>query len=345
MNVSYGRAVGEAWSRAWRMLFAPFRGETWFVLAFAAFLSEWLSGGGHGSYGGRINADTAREGVDRARDLLSGLVMIPFLLAILALAFLLFLLLQWLSARGKFVFLDSVVRERAAIVEPWRRLARLGDSLFWWRLGFNIVVLTLAIFLIVPFIPAIRSALDHAGDPFGALAALAGLFAVLVPFGLLVGFVGLLLNDFVVPIMYRHRLGAIAAWGRFLPLFGAHPLRFVGYGIVMLLLTLAVTALVVALGFATCCAGFVLMAIPYVGQLLLLPIYTWFRGLGPSYLRQFGPEWDVWEGASGGGAAPGGTEQWWPGPGAPPAITAPPAPPAPSPPEAFRPPSPPEGSA
>ena len=37
-----------------------------------------------------------------------------------------------MGSRGKFVFLDDVLRGRSAIGEPWGRCGRLGDSLFWW---------------------------------------------------------------------------------------------------------------------------------------------------------------------------------------------------------------------
>jgi hypothetical protein len=55
---------------------------------------------------------------------------------------------------------------------------------------------------------------------------------------------------------------------------------------------LTVTAIVVA-GFSTCCIGFLLMAIPYVSSVVLLPVDVLFRGLGPDFLAQFGPQWAI----------------------------------------------------
>ena len=48
-------------------------------------------------------------------------------------------------------------------------------------------------------------------------------------------------------------------------------------------------------GCATCCCGFLLMAIPYVGSVVLLPISAAYRAYGPEFLAQFGPEWSVFE--------------------------------------------------
>jgi hypothetical protein len=49
---------------------------------------------------------------------------------------------------------------------------------------------------------------------------------------------------------------------------------------------------VVAVGFATCCIGFLLMVTPYVGQVVLLPLHVAYRALGPEFLAQFGPEFE-----------------------------------------------------
>ena len=47
------------------------------------------------------------------------------------------------------------------------------------------------------------------------------------------------------------------------------------------------------IGFGTCCIGVVLMIIPYIGNVVLLPVTVTSRGLGPEFLAQFGPEWET----------------------------------------------------
>ena len=78
------------------------------------------------------------------------------------------------------------------------------------------------------------------------------------------------------------------------------------YGLFVLLLSVIVGAAVAAAGLATCCVGFLFLALPYVGQVILLPVYVTFRGLGPEFLAQFGPDYDVFAVAvpQGGGAVP-----------------------------------------
>lgn len=41
---------------------------------------------------------------------------------------------------------------------------------------------------------------------------------------------------------------------------------------------------------ATCC----LTAIPYVGTVVLLPVFVCLRAFSLLFLRQFGPDYDVW---------------------------------------------------
>ena len=66
--------------------------------------------------------------------------------AILLVGLALGILLTWLSSRGEFMFLDGVARDRAAVVEPWHRFRRLGNSLFVFRvilglIGFGAILL------------------------------------------------------------------------------------------------------------------------------------------------------------------------------------------------------------
>jgi len=41
---------------------------------------------------------------------------------------------------------------------------------------------------------------------------------------------------------------------------------------------------------ATCCIA----ALPYVGTVILLPVYVCLRAFGLRFIRQFGPDYDVW---------------------------------------------------
>jgi hypothetical protein len=59
------------------------------------------------------------------------------------------------------------------------------------------------------------------------------------------------------------------------------------FGFVLLLATIMIGAVVSCL---TCCIA----ALPYIGTVILLPVYVCLRAFGLLFLRQFGPEYDVW---------------------------------------------------
>jgi hypothetical protein len=50
---------------------------------------------------------------------------------------------------------------------------------------------------------------------------------------------------------------------------------------------------VVAVSLATCCIGFLILALPYVGVVLLLPLHVTYRLLGPEFIAQFDPRFDL----------------------------------------------------
>jgi hypothetical protein len=302
MNVGYLAPLQRAIARARTMLFRPFRLEFWLTLGFAAFLSEWLSGG-WGQLGWQQRAGSWRHGgIDSScfdpRGVLPALVWGPLLAGLVLLVIVVAIVLMWLGSRGKFVFLDGVVRRRAAVVEPWHRLARLGNSLFLWRLGFSVIAGLLMIAIVLGTLGSALLGWLGFREPVALAPPMLFGAALAILVGLGIGFVHLLLNECVVPIMYRHGVGAIEAWRRFLPLLREHLGRFVLYALFVLVLFVVFVAAVTALGFATCCVGFFVMFMPYVGQVVLLPVYVTFRGLGPEFLAQFGPEFDALAGAA-----------------------------------------------
>ena len=306
MNVSYLGPLQRAIARARSILFTPFRLETWLVLGFAAFLSDWFSGGwGHSGWERRFGRGHFPGGHfpgghfpgPHLHDLLPALVWGPLLAGLVLAAIAVGIVFLWLGSRGKFVFLDGVAHGRAAIVEPWNRYARLGTSLFLWKLGFAVV--SGLVLLTVVFATVGTAVLGWLGfhERVAMAPPIVGGLLLVGLVGLLVSFVSLLLDDFVAPLMYRHDLTAGAAWRRFLPLLRENLGSFVLYAMFVLVLCVAVGAVVMAAGFATCCVGFLLLLTPYVGQVVLLPLYVTYRGLGPEFLAQFGPDFVVFPAA------------------------------------------------
>lgn len=292
-QMSLTRPLGQAWTWMVRMLFRPFDLGKWLVVGFAA----WLSGLGDGGYagfnfsgdeGGAELVKAARRGWEwfLSHELLTGLVVAC---AVVLLG--LIVLVLWVSSRAKFVFLDNVVHNRAAIVEPWKRYRRQGNSLFAFRLVLLLLCLPLVLgavglFLWLAFGPDGWTRLDGPAMIAG-VAATALLGFVVTVTALYAAF---FLDAFVVPLMLRFDLGVLAAWRRFLRLLWARPGWFLLVGLFVFVLTLAVGSAIVVTGCATCCLGFILLALPYVGTVVLLPLIVVYRSFTISFLAQLEPE-------------------------------------------------------
>jgi hypothetical protein len=277
------------------ILWRPFDLAKWLVLGFSCWLAglaDSSSGGGwkwiidESDFPGRriYSGDTGS-----IEELSGAFIWLPLIfIVIMAIAAILVLVL-WLSSRSKLIYLDNVVHNRAQIVEPWHRLRDLGNSLFLWRLGFIVACGLVALVLLILFFGSAAtlsfsealSGLSYAAMVFGVI--------VMICFGLIAAFVGLMLEAFVIPIMYKFDIKATEAWSYFLPWLKTRPWQFVLYAIFVVALVfvfLCVFALVCAL---TCC----IVALPYVGTVILLPFYVTYRLFSVEFLAQFDPGFDL----------------------------------------------------
>ncbi len=297
MQISYSKPLDHAWQRMNAFLFNPFDLGKWFVLGFTAWLAN-LNGGSTGGLTEQFRVTDswddpqAGEWASGGLDFLRGFLDNPWafifagilLLVVLAIG----LVVLWISSRGHFMFLDNLVHSRAEVTAPWTEYRNEGDSLFLWQ-----VVFALVVFVVMGAVMAGSVLL------FFPIAAMDPPLAVSVPMVILAGtavfiiitsliFIEFFLTQFVVPIMYRHRVSATEAWKMFLALFREHPGSFVLFGLLYFGIMLALGVLYLALGLLTCCIGLILMALPYIGTVILLPLYTMGRYLSLEFLGQFG---------------------------------------------------------
>ncbi len=94
----------------------------------------------------------------------------------------------------------------------------------------------------------------------------------------------------MVPVMYRQRCRALVAFRQIVGLIRTRPGPLVLYLLFFLVLALAVIMVSCLAVPITCCIA----AIPYVGTVILLPVYVVLAAFPLFFLRQFGPEYDVW---------------------------------------------------
>ena len=99
--------------------------------------------------------------------------------------------------------------------------------------------------------------------------------------------------DFVVPIMYLRSCTCPEGWRQFLQILSHNKGRFVLYILFQIVIAMAISVIVLAGVCLTCCCACCIMAIPYIGTVLLLPILVFQRAYSLMYLRQYGNQFDV----------------------------------------------------
>jgi hypothetical protein len=293
MRIGYFEPLSRAWGRTRAILWQPFDLSKWLLLAFAAWVAGLTTDTGSVIFSRSDSKDVGRHlwsGLDHAWEGLSANIfwlMLAVVAVIIGVA--VAVLLLWITSRFKFIFLGNLVGNRAEIVEPWKRHEALGNSLFLWRLCFAAAcVVGAALVAVVFFAPAAGFSLH---DALAGLSVAAGVFGSLglLVFGLAAVFVALMTESFVIPIMYRYGMPVLDAWRAFLPWLRARPAHFVVYGLFVLMLTAIFAIFFSIFCMMTCCTA----ALPYLGTVLLLPVWVAYRLLSVEFLAQFHPDFDL----------------------------------------------------
>jgi hypothetical protein len=278
------------------MLFRPFDLGRWFVIGFCAWLAYLgkQGGGPNLNFSSRPEWRTAEHELDAAKEfIIVNMFWIAPLAMVAAVVFIaVMLLVTWLNSRGKFMLLHCVAENKAEVAIPWRKFKDRANSLFLFRIvlgliGFAVIGLPslLSIFF---FIYAAVS-----GQILLFVSGLVTLVLVVLLAAIAFGIVGLFTMDFVVPIMFMRKCSCTAAWREFLGLLSANKGRFFLYVLFQIVLWVIVGIIVFTGMCITCCCACCVLAIPYVGTVLMLPILVFYRAYSLYYLRQYGPQYDV----------------------------------------------------
>jgi hypothetical protein len=286
------KPFGEAFELTKKILFQPFDFAKWLVIGFAAFLAN-LSGGLHFNVPTNWNRRHWRffdtHDWDSAVDQLPHWVRDPIIIGIVViLSIALILIFWWLGARGRFIFTDCIVKNRGAIVAPWHEFRKEANSFFLFTLLISFLfMLTAGLLAIAVFVSLW---LRHkAFTDFPGIVTISGAaFVGLILF--LLALAWALIWHFMVPVMYRRRCRAYEGFTTVAALIMRYPGEFVLYCLFFIVLAIAVAIVGCVAVCATCCIA----AIPYVGTVILLPIFVLLRSFSFCFLRQFGPDYDVW---------------------------------------------------
>jgi len=299
MSTNYSFLLIRAWNRMKIDLFQPFNIEKWIYVGFTSFLAglaQVSAGGGTGN-ARQIQNFNWDKFMSFPENIMNFLILHPFWLAtvvfLILLVVIIAIIFSWISSRGKFMFLDNVVHNRDEVKAPWYEYKTEGNSLFWWSFIYGWIVLAVVILLAAYGYGIAKNV--HLGIIPETLKISYIIEFILITFATIVifAYISLFLNDFVVPIMHKHRISATRAWSKLFKLIFQHAGSLIVYGIFIFVLNIAVGIAIIFLAIMTCCIGLLLIMIPFVGTLILLPISYTFRAFSIEYLAQFGDEFNL----------------------------------------------------
>src|SRR5262249_14936531 len=302
-------AIGLAIEHVRTVLLRPFDMGRWVMLGFIAFLAYL----GDSGYAYNVRNPFAKEGetVEGMREavtwmmehrLATGVILFFAFFIILAIG----VLIQWLSSRGTFVYIDCMATNRAELVRPWKQHRELADSYFFWRLIFGLCTGFLSLVLVLPILIGFVTVLAS-GEEIDPLKILFGSALVFVTFPLLTlivlisVLVRVTLRELVAPVQYLKRIKCGEAFRIVLEMMRTSMGAFIVFYILKIVIAIVVALGIIIIGCATCCVGFCCIALPVIGQTILQPLFVFLRSFSLFFLQGFGPEFDVF-----GPDAPGG---------------------------------------
>jgi len=288
--------ISPAIERVKLILFKPFDVRKWFVIGFCAWLAFLGKGGGGGGGGGRVPTKQDLTGLRTAKDFVIDNLswLIPAAIIGVMLMIVIWLVITWLSSRGKFMFLHCVAVNRAEVKVPWHKFRKQGNSLFVFRLVVGLLsffCLVLLVGLNTVFIVLCAKAHSNTIIPF--VAALIFFVPITIAVGIAFALLFKFTYDFVVPMMFLRTVSCTDAWREFLTILSVNKARFTLYILFQIVIAIVIGAILMTAACITCCCAACILAIPYIGTVLMLPLLVFKRAYSLFYLRQFGPEFDV----------------------------------------------------
>lgn len=302
MAGSAADAVSPAIERSKQLLF-PAKADKWFALGFTVFMAQCSEGGGGGSVNLPMSFPTGSPSpspgvpglgpeVQRQFDSVMRALhddlpfWIGFALGILLALYGLWAFILWFSSRAKLMFVESLIWDRVDVGAQWTRAADLGFSLFKFRgllsIGGSLLMLATTgagVFVAFPDWQTGSFLGPHAVIGYSLFGG-----AVLL-FGFPLSLTLALLDDFVVPLMVVRNVRVGDAWRAFrAEVLSGNVGGIILFYVLRIALGIAIVIAITMFKCVTCC----LTTIPYIGTVVLLPIWVFSRAFPLYFLEQLG---------------------------------------------------------
>lgn len=280
-----------------RMLFRPFDPGKWFVLGFVIFLAQLFSSDSGWWGGNRLQNNLGRnrshgEGLHELQQAAQWCVDHGWLiLLIVAAGFIIStivgVVLQYIGARGHFMFLECVMENKVEVKVPWHNAERPARTLFLWRVAIFILLFWCFVLLFaLPLWGIVRAAAGGEFSGIGSFFSLLPFLAIFLPLALLISLADLLVRDFVTPIMVLYRTDLLGAVEKSRALWRGQLGNLALYLLFRLIIAVLTGVVGVTVACFTCCIG----ALPVISQTITAPLHVFVRSWTLAILEQFGPE-------------------------------------------------------
>lgn len=249
-----------------------------------------------------------KESFYRLKEAMGAWFMIIAVSAIALIVFIIILsfVLSWLRCRGKFMFIDTLVKDEGreiSIKEKWRTSKKLGNSYFIFSVIISLInlavtVLSLGVYALLLYQWIVD--MINAGDfiwPSGSVITVTVVWTLIsLIFSIAIIIVTITFDDIGTLMMYRRNVGAWTAFKHTLGIIIGNPVGIIQYLVIIAIYSIVATYLVALVQLLTCCLcciGFIMVMLPFVWMLAELPLFVFRQFLLIEFAKQFGDDFDA----------------------------------------------------
>jgi hypothetical protein len=243
-------AISPALLHTKKQLFQPFRFGQWTKLAVVGLLAGELGGGFNGHFSNFNNfprGDSGRHFFVQNWSMPDFALYAGLIAALVSAAFVLGIVLMYVSSVMRFVLFDGVLTLECRVGESWSRRQGPGFRYFVWKLVYLVAMLA-ALVVLVGIPAAVAFSAGWFKEPKEHLAPLilGGIFVFFAAVILLVAaaVVFVLTKDFVVPQMALEGIGAFEGWRRLWAMMSTEKGDFVVYVVMKIVLAIAAAVII-----------------------------------------------------------------------------------------------------
>lgn len=234
------------------------------------------------------------------------MIIVASIIALIVFIIILSFVLTWLRCRGKFMFIDALVKDEGreiSIKEKWRTSKKLGNSYFIFSIIISLInlavtFLSLGVYALLLYKWIVD--MISAGEficPSGSVITFTVVWTLIfLIFSIAIVIVMITFDDIGTLMMYRRGIGSWTAFKHTIGAIVGNPVGIIQYLIIIMIYSIIATSLVAIVQFLTCCLcciGYIMIMLPFVWMLAELPLFVFRQFFLIEFAKQFGDDFDA----------------------------------------------------